>query len=756
MQDKDIVWFSEVDKEDVGLVGGKGANLGELSKINIPIPNGFIVTSSAYFKNLDKSGALDRIKGTLYDLDVENPTQLQIKAEACQKEIRNTDLDSKLEKTLYEFYNKLKGSKNTFVAVRSSATAEDLPEASFAGQQSTFLNVKNNKGLKSALLDVWASLFEARAIFYRASKNYDHFKVKIAVVVQLMIHSEASGVMFTIDPVTNDKRKITVEAVFGLGELIVAGRETPDHYEVDKKTFKIESKNIAAQLKQQVSTKTGNKLIEISRSHKKDQKLEDEFIIKLAKMGIQIEKHYFFPQDIEWAFAKNQLYIVQTRPVTTVKEKEHEAELKRRNVPEKRNILLQGAPASPVIGTGKVVLVPSPKDIFKVHKGDVLVTVMTNPDFVPAMKKAIAIVTDKGGRTSHAAIISRELGIACVVGTQKATKILKEGTIVTVDGSKGIIYKGQLTTAGKDQKYTKKSHLEVPRKTATRLYVNMAQPDLASKVAAKNVDGVGLLRAEFILAQIGIHPKKFIEEKKSSKFIDQLASSLAIFGKAFGDKPVIYRSTDLKTNEYRNLKGGDKYEPKEFNPLLGYRGAFRYIKDPDVFKLELEAINKVRSRQKNLHLMIPFIRTVDELREVKNIVKDYKLFDDPKFKFYIMIEIPSNVILLEDFIKVGIDGVSIGSNDLTMLILGTDRDNEEVAGEFKELDKAVLWALEKTVKTASRYKILSSICGQAPSVYPELVQMLVNWGITAISINPDAIDITRRYIYEAEHRRIIG
>lgn len=749
---QDIVWFKEVDKNDGAYVGGKGANLGELNKIGAPIPNGFIVTSTAYFENIKKSGAQDRIRGILYSLDVDNPTSLQSKAAACQEEIKRIKLDAELEKNLYKFYKELSGKKDAYVAVRSSATAEDLPEASFAGQQSTFLNVKGESNLKEALLNCWASLFEARAIYYRVQKNFDHFKVGIAIPIQLMVESETSGIMFTLDPITNDKDKIIIEAVFGLGEMIVGGRETPDHYEVNKKDFKIISKSIVAQDKQMIRSANGNKVLAVSQAYKKEQKLKDEFIVELAKIGHAIEKHYFFPQDLEWAFENDKLYIVQTRPITTIKATEDIKKLNTKSDEvDKKEVILQGAPASPLIGTGKVVIVKDIKELSRVEKGDVLVTEMTNPDFVPAMKKAVAIVTDRGGRTSHAAIVSRELGIACVVGTEFATKKLKEGEIVTVDGSKGIVYKGKAARAQISLEAKSKHKALTHKKTATHIYTNLAEPDLASQVAKENVDGVGLLRAEFLLAQMGRHPKDFIHAGEQEKYIEKLVSGLSIFAKAFGKRPVIYRATDFKSNEYKDLKGGDKYEPKESNPMLGYRGAFRYIKDPDVFKLELEAIKRVRKIHNNLHLMIPFVRTVKELQTVKEIVDESTLFADNEFKFYMMVEIPSNVILLEEFIKVGIDGISIGSNDLTMLILGTDRDNEEVAGEFYELDPSVLWALKRIIEIANKHNITSSICGQAPSVYPQLTQMLVNWGITSISVNPDVIDSTREIVYEAEH-----
>ena len=751
---KNVVWFSEVDKNDVNLVGGKGANLGELYKLNINIPNGFIITSQAYFESLASFGTLDRIRAILYDLDIDNPENLQSKALACQNEILKISLDKNLEHEIKSFYKKLSGRHDLSVAVRSSATAEDLPQASFAGQQSTFLNIKGVKELKKAVLSSWASLFEARAIFYRSEKKFDHFKVGIAVPIQKMVESEVSGVMFTIDPVTNDKSTIVIEAIYGLGELIVEGSITPDHYEISKNNFSITQKNIVRQDKQLTKGKNGNKLLQIAEPYQQTQKLEDEKIVELAKIGSLIEKHYFFPQDIEWAYENNTIYIVQTRPVTTLKKQKNEEKLVKSAVQtDKNEIILQGSPASPVIATGPVVIIKSPKELNKIHKGDVLVTEMTNPDFVPGMKKAVAVITDKGGRTSHAAIVSRELGIACVVGTENATKKLHDGMVVTVDGAKGIIYKGQIIFGKKTlASEISSDKVEKHYKTATKLYVNLAEPDLAFKVASQNVDGVGLLRAEFILSQIGKHPKQFLEEGKGLQFIEQLTNSISTFGKAFGKRSVIYRATDLKSNEYRNLAGGDKFEPKEANPMLGYRGAFRFIKNPDVFKLELAAIKKVRQKYPNIHLMIPYVRTVNELINVKKMVDEFGLLKDSSFKFWMMVEIPSNVILLEDFIKIGIDGISIGSNDLTMLILGTDRDNEEVASEFYELDDAVLWALERAIKTALKAGITSSICGQAPSVYPELTQKLINWGITSISVNPDAVESTRQIIYECEKK----
>lgn len=748
---EDVVSFKNVNKSDIPIVGGKGANLGELTKIGAPVPPGFIVTSEAYYNAILNAGVLDRIKGTLFNLNVEDPVALERKAQICQDEIRNMQMPALLGQKIISSYQKLSKHKNPLVAVRSSATAEDLPDASFAGQQATFLNVKGEKELIKSVLNAWASLFEARAIFYRVQKNFDHFKVKIAVPIQIMVQSQTSGVMFTADPVTNDKKIIVIEAVWGLGEMIVSGQVTPDHFEVEKGTFEIKNKSIQKQTKQMIKSAKNNKIITVSKAYQNVQKLPDEKIKQLAKIGKKIEDHYFAPQDIEWAYFDKDLYIVQTRPITTLGNKQADSkEASRMEIAHKAAIILEGSPASPLIASGPVVIVRSKKELQKVKKGDVLVAQMTSPDYVPAMRRAVAVVTDRGGRTSHAAIVSRELGIASVVGTQNATQKLKEGMVVTVDGSKGVVYKGSFANK-KDQvlKSTQEKKWET-KKTATKLYVNLAEPELAGQIAARNVDGIGLLRAEFVLAQIGKHPKKFINENKQEEFINILAQNLEKFAKAFGKRPVIYRASDLKTNEYRNLLGGTQFEPEEANPMLGYRGAYRYLHDPDTFKLELEAIKKVREKYANLHLMVPFVRSPQELKAVRQMVENANLFEDKSFKFWMMAELPVNVISLEEFIKIGIDGVSIGSNDLTMLILGTDRDNEEVSGEFNEMDPAVLWALEKVVKTCAQHNITCSICGQAPSIYPELTQKLVNWGITSISVNPDRIEETRQIIYQAE------
>ncbi|MGH7246043.1 MAG: putative PEP-binding protein, partial [Candidatus Levyibacteriota bacterium] len=407
-------------------------------------------------------------------------------------------------------------------------------------------------------------------------------------------------------------------------------------------------------------------------------------------------------------------------------------------------------PASPGLVSGPVKVLKSAKEIDKVKSGDVLVAPQTNPDFVPAMKKAVAIVTDRGGRTSHAAIVSREIGIPAVVGSKNATTVLKDGMVVTVNGAKGEVYKGGNFRLPTDEELM--MHENIP--TATKVYLNLAEPEFAEKLAKRNVDGVGLLRAEFMMAGIGTHPKKFIKEGKSKVFIEKLANQLDMFCKSFSPRPIVYRASDFKTNEYRELIGGKEFEPEESNPMLGYRGAFRYIHDPEVFNLELEAIKMVREKMghKNLWLMLPFVRTVQDLVDVKKLISNAGLYRSSTFKLWLMCEIPSNVILIEKFIEKGIDGVSIGSNDLTMLILGTDRDNSEVAPEFNEQDPAVMWAFEHVIKTCAKYKVTCSMCGQAPSQYVELLEKLVKWGITSVSISPDAIHNTRQKIAEIEKK----
>jgi len=738
---KAVVWFNEVTKNDIPLVGGKGANLGEMTNAGIPVPPGFIVTSSAYFDFIKKSSLGDKIKTLLKPVDVHDSKQLQATALKVQNLITDAAMPPETAKEIEQAYIKMgKG----LVAVRSSGTAEDLPEASFAGQQATFLNVQGEKEVVKAVHGCWASLFGARAIFYRQEQGFDHFKVGIAVPVQRMVQSESSGVMFTVEPTNNNKEKITIEAVLGLGEMIVSGDVTPDHYTVNKKDVKIEEKDIKKQewklvKKAGAHGKSDNIKIDLTPEEQAKQKITDEDIIFLAKIGLTLEKHYDFPQDVEWAKQGGKIYIVQTRPITTintVKFTTHDIDAQ---------VILSGAPASPGVASGPVRIVPDPSQIDKVLQGDILVAEMTTPDFVPAMKRAAAIVTDRGGRTAHAAIVSRELGIPCVVGCEKATTTLKDGQIITVDGSNGKVYPGRIEIKS-DIKIRARGEV----KTKTKLLANLAQPEIVDRVAMRDVDGIGLLRAEFMVAEIGEHPSHMIEEGRGNEFVDKLAAGLTTFVKAFHPRQVVYRTNDFKSNEYAALKGGAKYEQSEENPMIGYRGASRYITDIETFKLELAAIKKVREKYDNLWVMIPFVRTVSEMERTVKIMAEEGLKRSPTFKLWMMCEVPSNVILLDKFIAVGIDGISIGSNDLTQLTLGIDRDSAKLAASFDERNEAVMLSIEKVVKTCKKLGVTCSICGQAPSVYPEITQKLVEWGVTSVSVSPDMIDVTRDIIAAAE------
>ncbi|MEW5707199.1 MAG: phosphoenolpyruvate synthase [Actinomycetota bacterium] len=750
-----IVQFQDVGKDDVRLVGGKGANLGEMTRAGMPVPPGFIITSRAYFSFLDISGLAPQIKQLLANLDYNDNQALGRVSNAIKHLIISAEIPMDMAKEIKAAYRRLSGPEDIYVAVRSSATAEDLPKASFAGQQVTLLNVKGEDAVVDAVRRVWASLFEARAIFYRHERGFDHFKIGIAVPVQKMVESEKSGVMFTVEPLTNDREKIEIEAIFGLGEAIVTGQVTPDIYLVRKSDLQIVDKRISSQ-PWKIELKEGrNQHVEIPQDRRSMQKLTDEEILGLARYGIILEEHYNFPQDAEWAIEGGNIYLVQTRPITTL------APVEKAEVKEKAGeVILEGIAASAGIASGIVKIVRSKEELDKVKKGDVLVTPMTNPDFVPAMRRAVAIVTDSGGRTSHASIVSRELGIPCVVGTGKATQVLKDGDVITVDGARGIVYSGEIKAKALPEKRAEEAvpvTAGVPI-TATKVYVNLAEPELADQTAALPVDGVGLLRAEFMIAGIGTHPRKFIDEGRQEEFIDKLSEGLKTFAQAFYPRPVVYRTTDFKTNEYRELAGGDRYEPSEANPMIGYRGVSRYIKEADVFKMELAAIKKVRNTWglKNVWVMLPFVRKVAEVEDIKKVMEEEGLKTSADFKLWIMIEVPSTVLLIEDFCKVGIDGISIGSNDLTQLILGIDRDSELLAPEFDERDPSVMQAMFHVIEVCRRYGVTTSICGQAPSVYPEITEALVQHEITSVSVNPDAVSQTRRLIASTEQRMILN
>jgi len=827
-----VYWFSEIDKSMIPIAGGKGANLGEMFRLGLPVPDGFVISSEAYF-NFVKATKIDQIiANTLAGLDEQDSDKLDLASETIKNAILAEPMPNDIRTDLVRSYNKLCGvsifplaTQEVLVAVRSSATAEDLPEASFAGQQATFLNVKGADMLVDAVRSCWASLFEARAIYYRITQHFDHNKVGLCAVVQKMVDSEKSGVMFTVNPINRNANEIMIEAAVGLGEAVVSGSVTPDNYIVAKDAMKVANKTVSKQEFAILRGKngTGSEKADLSDNIASMQKLTDEQIVALAGFGKKIEDHYGAPQDIEWAVEKGKIFIVQSRNITTLKDKKP-VETQEVNgtmeinqpivqdiskststpataapagdipkpqvidataptVTSKSKPILKGLGASPGTAWGPVRLIYSPKEIHKVKQGDVLVTEMTSPDFVPAMKRAAAIVTNSGGQTCHAAIVSRELGIPCIVGTRTATIDLKEDQIITVNATQGVVFEGKLATATDagsnptSKAMTKEvasdafmqevvratKYLTGPQSdnivTGTKLYVNLAEAENADKVASKHVDGVGLFRAEFIIAGFGKHPKAMLKQGKREEFIDALSDGMRKMCAAFYPRPVIYRATDFKTNEYKNLEGGEEFEPKEENPMIGFRGCFRYIKDPEVFNMELEAIKRVRETygMKNLWLMIPFVRTLNEFKVCKKLVDASGLTNGGgyDFKLGIMCEIPSTVILAEEFCKAGAQFFSIGSNDLTQLTLGIDRDNPVVAEDFDERDPSVLESIRLVIERCHKHGVPVGICGQAPSVYPEFAEAIVAYGIDSISCNPDVIEATRKTVASAEARLLM-
>jgi pyruvate,water dikinase len=751
---KQIVWFEEVGRGDVGIVGGKGANLGEMARSGFPVPPGFVVTAQTYFDFVKRTGVWPRILDVLEGLDVEDTQALQ----AASRKISDIILSAPMPTDIYDAvvvaYRNLcnKRRQQVYVAARSSATAEDLPEASFAGQQATFLDVLGENDVVKAVRRCWASLYTARAIYYRVQQRFDHSKVGIAVAVQEMVRSEVAGVMFTSEPTGSKPEQLIIEAAYGLGESVVGGRVTPDTYLVNKKTMDLLSKKIAPQKKMIVRNERGigTSTIDVPPIRQALQKLPDSKIKELARIGMDLERHYNFPQDVEWALQEGKLYIVQTRAITTLKmEKKAVGELKGEE-------LVHGLAASPGIASGTVRVVKAMSDLSKVVKGDVLVTRMTTPDYVPAMRRAAAIVTDEGGITSHAAIVSRELAVPCIVGSEKATHVLTEGEVVTVDAVHGIVYKG---VVGVEEAKLEPQALAALPATKTKIYINLGVPELAEKYKGLPVDGIGLMREEFIIATyIKIHPLKLIKDGRQEFFINKLAEGIAAVARAFSPRPVVLRLSDFKSNEYRELEGGEEFEPREENPMLGWRGASRYYSDAyrDAFKLELRAIKKVRDEMglRNLWVMIPFTRTVDEVIRIEQMMREEGLSRGADFKLWLMAEIPANALLAEEFAE-HCDGFSIGSNDLTQLTLGVDRDSDVLGrmGLFDENNEAVKKAIRLIIKGAHAKGRTVSLCGQAPSNYPEFARFLVAEGIDSISVNPDAVASVKKTVAEAEKAR---
>ncbi|MFA5754324.1 MAG: phosphoenolpyruvate synthase [Patescibacteria group bacterium] len=777
VKNKFVRFFNELTIKDVPQVGGKNASLGEmyghLVKKGIKIPNGFATTAQAYNYFLDSTGLKKKIKDILKGLNTADMRDLARRGAEIRKLIIATEMPQDFSRAIIEAYRKLSlsyQSKNLDVAVRSSATAEDLPDASFAGQQETFLNITGEKNLLLAVRKCIASLFTNRAISYRVDKKFDHFSIALSVGVQKMVRSDlgSSGVMFTIDTESGFKNAILINSIFGLGENIVQGRVTPDEFYVFKTTGAIISKNLNRKnikMVYNIGGKNPVKNLPIPAADQAKPSLTDKQVLRLAKWGMMIEKHYQRPMDIEFALdgRTDELFIIQARPETVQSLKDPRV-IESYHLAKKGKVLVSGQSVGDKIGAGIANRLMTIKDIGTFKPGQVLVTDMTDPDWEPIMKIAAAIVTDKGGRTCHAAIVSRELGIPCVVGTGEASKKIKTGRAVTVSGAEGetgFVYEGKLPFK------IEKTDVKDLKKPKTKIMMNIGEPDLAFSRSFIPNDGVGLARLEFIINNyIKIHPlalinykkitdagvKKEIDrltegyESKTQYFIDRLAQGIAMIAAAFYPKDVILRLSDFKTNEYANLIGGREYEPVESNPMIGYRGASRYYSPQflPAFVLECRAIKKVREQMglKNLKVMVPFCRTVEEGKKVQQIMAENGLKRGQNgLEIYVMAEIPSNIILAEKFCHI-FDGFSIGSNDLTQLTLGIDRDSGgtlTVAGISDEKNEAVKELIRQLIKVAKKYRRKVGICGQGPSDFPDFAEFLVEEGIDSISLNPDTV-----------------
>lgn len=780
-----ILWFNELGKDDVPLVGGKNANLGEMINAGIPVPPGFAVTAYAYKRFINETGIRDKI----YDIIRETvrkrrPEEYEEASKKIRSLIENTSMPHDIEEEIRKSYRELSrrmGKIAEFVAVRSSATAEDLPGASFAGQQETYLNVRGEDEVVKMVQRCWSSLFTPRAIFYREEKGFKHEKVLISVAVQKMVNAKAAGVMFTLHPVTGERDKIVIEGNWGLGEAVVSGSVTPDEWVVDKNTLEILEKRIVEKDVEYIRDYNTGKTIhsKVPPERRRIPCLTEEEVKELAKLAIKIEKHYNYPQDIEWAIDKDlpfpqNVFILQSRPETVWSLKEEKGiEKKTEKVVSEKKVVIRGLPASPGIAFGKVKIAFSPEEADKImKKGDILVTVMTNPDWVPYMRLASAIVTDEGGMTCHAAIVSRELGIPCIVGTRTATKTLKQNQEYTVDAKTGVVYEGiveeLIAPKEKPKAEAYKMPIEIILKaikppTGTKVYMNLGVPEKIEDYKDLPFDGIGLMRIEFILASyIGEHPLYLIEIGEEKKFIDKLADGIAMVARAIYPKPVVVRFSDFKTNEYRQLKGGEKYEPPEDNPMIGWRGVSRYISPQyePAFRLECKAILKVREEYglNNVWVMAPFVRTLWEAEKFISILNEEGLKSGRDFKVWAMAEVPSIAFSIEKFAKY-FDGFSMGTNDLTQLVLGTDRDSAILPKidkrYFDERDISLRRAVYMIIRGAHEspygYKTVS-ICGQAPSVYREFTAFLIRVGIDSVSVNPDVVVQTKYLVASVERR----
>jgi pyruvate, water dikinase len=777
-----INWIAHITADDTPKVGAKAVNLGEMAGMGLPVPNGFVLEASALATFMAETGLAPKIEELIQAADIYDAASLRKASQAIKKIISAATMPEAIARQISEAYRQL-SSKDVHVAVRPSVATEAVEDQS-SGQHAAFLNIIGAERLASAVKQTWASQYEPGSIYQRRVRGSERVAIDMAVIVQRMVEAEVSGVVFSIDPITNSPEVVSIEAVWGLGEPLNDGAITPDHYVVSKADGKIVRKQIVKQDWQLMRTthkqidelEDANLRLPVSMAWQKKPKLSDQMIVEIAELSQKLEKHFGAPQDTQWAYAGRTLYLIQTRPIATIaslaaKDASMSVEpLTASSMMSNATPLLSGAPAAAGLATGSVKVIEKAQDMRKLPTGVVLVVAAIEETAIDLLTLDVgAIIANKASGSSSVVLQAREKGIPVVVGTLNGTKMLKDGEVVTVDGSLGHIYEGTVRARSKSVKvtsdkafvarYGQESTEETQKgavvhqtqiQTATKVFINVAEPERAAEYAQKDVDGVGLLRSEYLLRNLGEHPNHLIERKKQAVLVDAVYEGVKAVAKAFAPRPVIYRLSDLTANQYRKLNGGERYEAVEDNPAIGFRGGFRYGVDTEAIKLEIQAIKKVRQHYKNVWIMVPFVRTPAELMAVKNLISEEGLYRGGSFKLLMMAEVPSNVILLDQFIGVGIDGISIGSNDLTQLILGLDRHNPRVAAGFDERDEAVMWALERLVTGAVSHGLMCSICGQAPSVYPEITRKLVEWGISSISVSPEAAASTRRLVAEAE------